>query len=747
MMILEKIITFIFIFDQFFIGYFISNFFINDLQILCFTISFPLGTTVLSLFYYLISFIIDFPDSFLHNSLISVFFFAIFIIIYKSKHSKQSLLKKSYKILNNNSKKGQKSANNEMIFEFFVLLLISYFLVNKFYFPTENGCNYQIAPFISNEIAQINSFTQGINRKRNDPFKIYSTLCYNCTTNFNFLTAYNSALLFRCCNSLQLSLIIPTVFLMHASFKTALLFTKLLVFNSTSIAQYADKRKNYHHLLLLSYAAFFLMMNAGGLGFFSFLSYKSRFNPQTDYVSYISSETTTHWMHPIILYFLAHRCSQLAFPISIVCIYLIYLHSISFSNKPSHFNIFKYIGLLVSLLLVINYVCFFTIIVFIAFYFLSYYFKDIHLICIKRINKTNNNHEQSKYNHFPLKNIQSFLIIFLPFTLFLVFFIRPLTYTRSTRFPFVFFEICWKNLSNEFHLFNCFLYWFKNIGLFFVLSLFSFIGLDKIEKNFYYICTFIFIINNFIRFSYYYQDNTLSLFPFWCSFQSVFIVELLSKFVSKFGTNNSLKIHVNENPYDQTIVNNTYSDKNTIVYGIAFVAYILMVLSSITGTWYNINNITRLFDESDVIFSEFIKSYIPKNSVFLVPELSRNRIIIDIKEKWNYFHFSYYHLPPPLLSGQVALQMNSLSMYIHGYNWNLYSEQIKELKNNPNNITIFPNIEYILVDNDSEKNEYISYPEFNISVLQNSFAWTLLYSYKDLYLFQRNKKINDIIDF
>ena len=665
---------------------------------------------------------------------------------------------------------------NEIIIEFFVFLFISYFLVSKFYFPINNACNYQISPFISNEIAQIKTFTDGINQNLKNPFKIQSTLCYNCTTNFHFLTAYNSVLLFRCCYSLQLSIKIPTIFMLHSSFYIAFLLMKLIIFNSTSIKQFSDKNKNHLWLLFLSWTSFIFMMNAGGLGFLAFLSYPGRFNPQTDYVTFITSQISTYWMHPIILYFLAHRSSQLSFSLSLCSLYLLYLYTLT-NNKQKRKKFFQFIGLLSSLLLSIDYICFLSMMLFILIFLLIFLYGDHIKQFISKIihNQNEQNNEKTLSQKIIFKDLYSFLIIFIPIFILQIILIRPFTYEQGTRYPFVFFEKSWENFLNELPVLNIFIYWFRNIGFFFILSLFSFIGLDKTETIFYISSSFIFVFNNFVHYSYYYPDNSLSLFPFWCSFQSVFIVMLLVRFIEKFGTtktNNDEEIIPNEikqtkddeilikqnkekeiikrnskedkekkkekiilNSNDETSFNN--NNKNTIVYGIVFVLYISMILSSLTGIIYNPDNITKLFDESDVIISEYIKTEIPTDSVFLVPLLSRNRNVMEKRRKRTSFNFAYYHLPPPLLSGRTALQGDTLLTYLNGFNWDLYTEQINELKNQPDNETILPFVDYIFIDDDKEKNSNPNNSDFTFNDLSNSTQWKLVYSYKDLHLFKR----------
>lgn len=455
-----------------------------------FCIGIPIGFSLSSLVFYLLSFFFRFNSLCLlvHTGALGFIGYTLEFFRWRKK---QQLF--------------QKKTEKSYVFYFILSIALALFIVPPMYFPKSKDpkdkflyAHQSFSGDIIEEIGLMNSFYHGCNSGFMNLFKIRHPVCHKCHARSKWLTALHSAMFLVGYSSYRQALVVPSIFMFLSICYLMLHLSSLFLRNN----------------VFLSVATLFLFLFLGGLGFTRWLQSSSRNNPDVDFVFQLGP-VQTEWSHPLFHYIFALRPSQLS--LSLILSMLIIITEI---NPLGPIDMAA-LGIIVGILPAIQHQVFISAIIFL----IAYWVITLPFLRGKRQNRQN----IQNIGTYILKYYGTFLLSFGIISFFPLIHYLP----RANRYQMIFRNDFWDSLTEQGRFFAPIQVWFDALGFFPLFTLFLCwftIYRNKKLLHIYIPSLFIFIIANHYRFQPYIRQNIVVFYPFWIISASIVFIYTVSKF-------------------------------------------------------------------------------------------------------------------------------------------------------------------------------------------------------------------------
>ncbi len=233
-------------------------------------------------------------------------------------------------------------------------------------------------------------------------------------------------------------------------------------------------------------------------------------------------------------------------------------------------------------------------------------------------------------------------------------------------------------------------FWFKNVGVVFILLIPAIISSKKRNVLFYLGSAVLFVISDYIVFQPNPYDNN-KLFLIWYAFSVIFVTVYLEKSLERI---------------------NRLKEKYAILAIILFFG----VFSGLLSIGREIVSEYELFSSEQVKAAEFIKANTPPDSLFASDNNHNNTI--------------------SCLTGRNIILGSPIFLYYHGYNINDRQKSIEQL---------FRDIKYIDSFKDKYKIDYLYFSDYEKNKYKTNISdilalYPLIYNSGDIYIFAVSKR-------
>ncbi|OHS96826.1 hypothetical protein TRFO_09712 [Tritrichomonas foetus] len=467
---------------QIFLGFEFSFFaFAEKFDILTiFALGIPIGFSISSLFFYLISIFLRFNSLHLLIHTVGLFLSGYVFEFFRWKKKQRLFSKQVFSEL----------LNKQTIFFLVVSILVPLFIVPKMYFPQPGFAHSAFTGDIPEEISLMNSFYHGCNSGFMNIFKIRHPVCYKCHARSRWLTAFHSAMFLVGYSSERNALIVPSFFMIMTICILMLRFSNYFLKSP-----------------FLSFCSLLLFFCASGFGFTWWLEREPRLNPKIDFV-FNFGPIQTEWSHPLFHYIFALRPSQLS--LCLVLSILLVLTTHSSKNMLGQWEMI-FLGICTGILPAVQHQVFICAIIYLLSYFLLTY--PYHQLQSRQFSQISTFEKAKHYITFLVTfGVVSFfpLIHYLP---------------RANRTSMIIRDDFWQPLASRGMYFAPIQCWYYALGFFpFFTLIVSWFIINKKLLRFYLPSIFVFIFANYYRFDSYGRHNIIVFYPFWISIASIVFI-------------------------------------------------------------------------------------------------------------------------------------------------------------------------------------------------------------------------------